>query len=129
MEKGLKDGKDPISIERAALIVKRGWIPEQFKLKSSRPDEINSQELTKLTGHFYPGKNLHDYKIPNNPDNNEWHNMALEDFGMYWDLANYDEARYYYFSTLDLQGENRDECFANSPVMPDTVDEVAEHHY
>lgn len=89
--------EDPVMIERAALIINRGWIPSHLKDKSSRPNEINSRKLHKFRGVFRKGKNLHDYKIPNNPDNNEWHNLALEDIGIYWELANYDECKFYYF--------------------------------
>jgi len=32
-----------------------------------------------MHGVFRAGKDIHDYKVPNNPDNNEWHNLALED--------------------------------------------------
>ena len=105
MEKGLRL-EDPISIERAALIVRRGWIPAAFREKSSRPAEINSKELVKINGCYMPGKNVHDYKIPNNPDNNDWNNLCLEDIGLYWDLPNFDEAKYYYFHCVDIHGEN-----------------------
>ena len=50
-----------------------------------------------MHGVFRAGKDIHDYKVPNNPDNNEWHNLALEDIGIFWDLPNWDEAKYYYF--------------------------------
>lgn len=89
--------KDPISIERAALILNRGWIPEELKDKRSRPNELNTRKLVRVNGTFMKGKNIHDYKIPNNPDNNEWYNLALEDIGIYWDLPNFDECKHYYF--------------------------------
>jgi len=50
-----------------------------------------------MKGVFRKGKDLHDYKVPNDPDNNDWHNLALEDIGIFWDLPNWDEAKYYYF--------------------------------
>lgn len=93
--------KDPISIDRSAIIINRGWIPAELKDKRSRP-ELNSRKLVKLRGVWRKGKNLHDYKIPNNPDNNDWHNMALEDIGIYWDLPNFDECKHYYFQCVDL---------------------------
>jgi hypothetical protein len=58
--------------------------------------------LVRISGTFLKGKNIHDYKIPNNPDNNEWHNLALEDIGIYWDLPNFDECKYYYFQAIEL---------------------------
>jgi hypothetical protein len=57
-----------------------------------------------MHGVFRAGKDIHDYKVPNNPDNNEWHNLALEDIGIFWDLPNWDEAKYFYFHAVDLQG-------------------------
>lgn len=95
--KNMFDKKDPVSIDRAALIVNRGWIPAELKEKRSRPHEINTKKLVRINGVFLKGKNIHDYKVPNNPDNNEWHNMALEDIGIYWDLPNFDEIKHYYF--------------------------------
>jgi cytochrome oxidase assembly protein ShyY1 len=89
--------EDPISIDRSALILNRGWIPKELKDKRSRPNELNSRKLTRVNGVFMRGKNIHDYKIPNNPSNNEWHNLALEDIGIYWDLPNFDECKYFYF--------------------------------
>ena len=99
MNNAIED-EDPIKIERAALIVNRGWIPAHLRDKRTRPTEINSRQLVKLTGVFRRGKDIHDYKVPNNPDNNEWHNMALEDIGIFWDLPNFEESKYYYFNTL-----------------------------
>ena len=128
MEKGLKTGVDPISVDRAALIVRRGWIPAVYKEKTSRPNEINSQELTKLAGCFMPGKNVHDYKIPNNPDANDWNNLCLEDIGIYWDLPNFDESKYYYFQTIDIDGANAD-AVENTPVMADSIDDVCDEFY
>jgi len=128
MQRGLQMNGDPISIERAALIVRRGWIPAGFREKSSRPQEINSRELVKLTGCFMPGKNVHDYKVPNNPDANEWNNLCLEDIGIYWDLPNFDEAKYYYFHAVEIEGQNaaaRD----STPVRADTPDELINEFY
>jgi cytochrome oxidase assembly protein ShyY1 len=109
--------EDYVNIERAAIIVNRGWIPAHLKDKRSRPNEINTRKLVKLRGVFRKGKGLHDYKIPNNPDNNEWHNLALEDIGIYWDLPNWDEAKFYYFELVNLdQGEASNE--GHNQVFP-----------
>ena len=86
---GLKE--DPISVDRAALIVRRGWVPAEYREKTSRSSEISSRELIKITGCFMPSKDIHDYEIPNNPDANDWHNLCCEDLGLYWDLPNCDE--------------------------------------
>lgn len=121
--------EDPISIDRSAIIINRGWIPAELKDRRSRPNEINTRKLVKFRGVWRKGKNIHDYKIPNNPDNNDWHNLALEDIGIYWDLPNYDECKHYYFQVVDLghgQGsESQQEAF---PVAA-SPDEVIEDHY
>ena len=59
-----------------------------------------------MKGTFRAGLDVHQYKYPNNPDNNEWHNLALEDIGIFWDLPNFDEAKFYYFHALDLGKES-----------------------
>lgn len=87
------------------MIVNRGWIPATLRDKRSRPDEVNSRRLVRLTGVFRAGKDIHDYRIPNNPDNNDWHNLALEDIGIFWDLPNWDECKYYYFQCVNLPQE------------------------
>jgi len=71
---------------------------------------------------------VHDYKIPNNPDANEWNNLCLEDIGIYWELPNFDEAKYYYFHCVDLDGQNA-ENQAITPVRADTRDELINEFY
>lgn len=122
--KRLFEKEDPVSIARSALIVNRGWIPAALKDRRSRPNEINTRKLVRIDGVFMKGKNLHDYKIPNNPDNNEWHNLALEDIGIYWDLPNFDECKHYYFQAVDL-GFNEDverKPFPEAPSKDEIVD-------
>lgn len=120
-----------MQIQRAALIINRGWIPEHLKDKRSRPEELNSRKLHKFRGVFRKGKNIHDYKIPNNPTNNEWHNLALEDIGIYWELPNYDEIKHYYFHLVDFNGDGKatDEGLNQSFPIPSNPDEVIENHY
>lgn len=120
----LKD--DPIKLDRSAIIVNRGWIPAQYRDKRSRPSEINKRELVRLTGCWFKGKNVHEYSVPNNPDNNEWNNLCLEDIGIFWDLPNWEEAKYYYFNAVQLNGEEQN---AGSPVTADSKDEVIEKYY
>jgi len=99
------EAKDPVSIDRSAIICVRGWIPAEYRDKRSRPDEVKSQkQLVKVFGTFLRGKDIHDYKYPNNPDNNEWYNLALEDIAIYWDLPNFDECKFYYFRAAELGG-------------------------
>lgn len=103
-----KGNKDKVTkIERAAVIVNRGWIPAELKDKRTRPNETNTRQLVKLKGVFREGKDLHDYKHANNPDNNEWYNLALEDIGLFWDLPNYHEASSYYFQTVDFEDSHQ----------------------
>lgn len=93
---------DPVIIDRAAVIIDRGWIPAHLKDKRSRPNEVDTRKLIKLRGVWRKGQDIHQYKRPNNPDNNEWHNLCLEDIGIYWDLPNFDECKHYYFEVTDL---------------------------
>lgn len=95
--KALFEKKDFVKVDRAAIVVNRGWIPASLKDRKSRPLELNSRQLIKLQGVFRQGKDIHDYKYPNNPDNNEWHNLSLDDIGLFWDLSNFDEQKYFYF--------------------------------
>ena len=77
---------------------------------------------------FRAGKDIHDYKVPNNPDNNEWHNLALEDIGIFWDLPNWDESKYYYFHAIDFEdGSNNFQ--ADAGVKSITKDELVDDHY
>lgn len=119
------DKADPVKIERSAIIVNRGWIPAALRDKRSRPNELNQRQLVKLTGTWRKGKNVHEYKVPNNPDANEWNNLCLEDIGIFWDLPNFDEAKFYYFQSVQLKGEKS----VPSAVTPDKVDEICEDHY
>jgi cytochrome oxidase assembly protein ShyY1 len=93
----LQKKEDPVSVERAAIIVNRGWIPAALKDRRSRPEEINTRKLQKVYGVWRKSENIHEYKAPNNPDNNEWHNLCCEDIGIFWDLPNFHESKYYYF--------------------------------
>jgi cytochrome oxidase assembly protein ShyY1 len=36
-------GEDPIKVDRAAIIVNRGWIPAAYRDKRSRPEELNTR--------------------------------------------------------------------------------------
>lgn len=105
---GLMNDGDSVKIERAAVIVNRGWIPAHLRDKRTRPTEVNTRQLVKLNGCFRPGTDVHKYSAPNDPNSNEWNNMSLEDIGIFWDLPNYQEAKYYYFQAIDLQngGDN-----------------------
>jgi len=129
MRKALQK-EDPITIERSALILNRGWVPYAFKDKRSRPMEQNSQELVRVIGTFRKSKNLHEYTIPNDPDANEWHNLCCEDIGIYWDLPNFDESKYYYFHAVSV-GASKDSLQTGpaTPVVRDSMDEVIESHY
>ena len=41
--KELWNGGDAVKVERAAIIVNRGWIPATLKDKTTRPTEVNSR--------------------------------------------------------------------------------------
>lgn len=89
-------------------MVNRGWIPLHLKDKRMRPNDVNKRELVKLRGVFRAGKDIHDYKVPNDPNNNEWHNLSLEDIGIFWELPNFDEQKYYYFEQVDFNRQGAD---------------------
>lgn len=129
------EGKgDPFQIDKAAVIINRGWIPYQYKDKKSRPWETNSTKLVQVRGVWRAGKDIHDYKIPNNPDNNEWHNIALEDIALYWELPNFCDCKYYYFESIDLNGEggfrtgNSQNDIAPLP-LPNSRDQLIDDYY
>ena len=70
---------------------------------------------------------MHDYTVPNDPDANEWNNLALEDIGIYWDLPNFDECKHYYFQAVDINRGNNE--VEPSPCVADSPDEIIESHY
>lgn len=118
-----------MKIERAAVIVNRGWIPAHLRDKRSRPTEINTRQLVKMNGCFRPGLDVHKYTAPNDPNSNEWNNMSLEDIGIFWDLPNYQEAKYYYFQTVDLQIPGGNEFQKGSGVQVISKDEYIDDYY
>jgi len=122
-------GEDPVSIDRAAIIVNRGWIPAEYRDKRSRPGEVNSKQLVKINGTFRKGKNVHDYSVPNDPDSNEWNNLALEDIGIYWELPNFDECKFFYFHAMDFEAQKDSLSEMHSPAIRDKVDDVITNHY
>jgi len=83
----------------------------------------------KIPGTWRKGKNLHDYRYANNPDNNEWHNIQLEDIGMFWDLPNFDEMKHYYFQATSVGGYlNNSERYTDAPE-PWTPEQTICDHY
>jgi hypothetical protein len=86
---------------------------------------VNSRKLVKIRGVFRAGKDIHDYKAPNNPDNNEWHNICLEDIGIFWELPNFDEQKHYYFQAVDFDYEDS----GDSPVKAIKPDDLINDHY
>merc|ERR1712178_462970 len=70
----MKEGK-PAKLDRAGIIVCRGWIPHNKRDRKSRPEDMNTRQLIRLDGVFRRGKNLHDY----------------------------DQCKYYYFDCVDLE--------------------------
>lgn len=118
-----------IDTDRAAIILNRGWIPYSMKDKKSRPWETNSRQLVKVYGTFLQAKDIHDYSKPNNPDNNEWYNLAPEDLARFWELPNFSELKYFYFQQVDLDNlggatvNNSKEVYAwpNIPTKEDVI--------
>jgi len=91
-----------ITTDRAAIIVNRGWIPQTMKDKRKRLWEKNTRQLVKIQGTFLMAKDIHDYTKPNNPNNNEWYNLAPEDIARFWELPNFNELKQFYFQQVDL---------------------------
>ena len=127
--KNLMNGGDPINLERAAIIVNRGWIPAHLRDKRSRPMEVNSRKLVKVQGVWRASKDVHDYSVPNDPDNNDWNNMCCEDIGIFWDLPNWDEAKWYYFQAVDTNTPDNNLFQQGSGITPISKDELIDEHY
>ena len=53
--------------------------------------------------------------------------MALEDIGIFWDLVNWDEAKFYYFQAIESAAQ--DEHLTSGPIQPLTNDEIITEHY
>jgi hypothetical protein len=79
--------------------------------------------LVKISGCFQPGKTIHDYQVPNDPDANEWNNLCLEDIGIYWDLPNFDEAKWYYFHAVQFKNDGCAQIDIPTPAVPDKPDD------
>ena len=90
---------------------------------------MNKKELVQINGCFRKGKNVHDYSVPNEPDSNEWNNLALEDIGIFWELPNFDEQKFFYFHAVDFTQHSDSLSKLESPAIQDTVDEVIDNHY
>lgn len=78
---------------------------------------MNTKELIRINGCFRKGKNVHDYKVPNDPDSNEWNNLALEDIGIFWELPNFDEQKYFYFHAVDFAAHSDSLSQLQSPAI------------
>lgn len=129
----LKNEKGIISTDRAAIIVNRGWIPYNLKDKRKRLWEQNTRQLTKIEGTMVMAKDIHDYKVPNNPTNNEWYNLAPEDIARFWELPNFNELKQFYFQQVDLK-ETGGASINNSAEkyawpMPKSKEEVIREYY
>lgn len=57
--KNLFAKSDPVIIDRAAVIIDRGWIPAYLKDKRSRPNEVDTRKLIKIRGVWRKGKDIH----------------------------------------------------------------------
>lgn len=116
--KSMSEGGEAVKVSRSAIIVNRGWIPYNLKDRRSRPWDTNDNQLVKVRGTWRKGKNVHDYKIANNPDNNEWHNLCPEDIATFWELPNANELKFFYFQAVDLDGIKGTEKMETGEVIP-----------
>lgn len=119
--------------DRAGIIVHRGWIPYSLKDKKSRPWEQNTRQLVRIKGTFREAKDIHDYKYPNNPNNNEWYNLAPEDIARYWELPNFNELKQFYFQAIDLNTTGGSDLGIGNKVYKwprfPTKEEIVRDHY
>lgn len=119
--------KEKISdTDRAAIIVNRGWIPESMKDRSTRPWEKTSRQLIRIPGTFLQAKNIHDYKRANNPNTDEWYNLAPEDLARYWELSNFNELKQFYFQHIALAGEPG--MGYKFPIAPNSDDVIRDYY-
>jgi len=121
------DGGSMAKLDRAGIIVCRGWIPHHKRDRKTRPEDRNTRQLVRLDGCFRPGKNIHNYIKPNNPEANEWYNVALEDFAIFWDMPNWDQCKWYYFDAVDLSAA--DEGPVRTCAIPKTKEELIYEQY
>ena len=101
--------KSHIKIKRAAVVINRGWIPYHLKDKKKRPHEINSRELMKIRGVWRQSELIHDYRTPNNTEDNEWNAICVEDIAGFWELPNEVEMKFFYFEQIDLEDQGKNE--------------------
>ena len=97
-------------VDRAGIILNRGWIPYSMKNRANRPEQTHTRKLIKVQGTFRRSADVHDYKIPNNPADNDWHNLATEDIATFWELPNFNELRYFYFQQVTFQTIGNETC-------------------
>lgn len=122
-----------VSVERAGVVINRGWIPYHMKDKRKRHWEQNNRHLVKVRGVWRRGKDVHDYKVPNNPDSNEWHNICCEDILGFWELPNQVDMKFFYFQQVDIEGDGGNELQqegVDAPYpIPITRDELINDQY
>ena len=95
--------------------------------------EKNSRQLVKINGTFMKAKDIHDYSVPNNPSNNEWHNLAPEDLARFWELSNFNELKEFYFQQLASTDSNTNIIQNNNninkfPIVTGQEEIIREHH-
>lgn len=128
-----QDADNMIQYERAGIVVNRGWVPYALRDKKHRQNETNSKKLVKMVGTWRESKDVHEYKVPNNPDDNEWNNLCVGDIANYWELPNAGEMKYHYFQITDKDNIGASVDHTTGEIhqwpMPITTDELVEDHY
>lgn len=128
-----KDMRKILTLDRAAIVIHRGWIPYELKDKRKRLWEKTTNQLVKYQGFMTRSPNVHDYTTPNDHTNNEWHHASVEDMAQYWALPNMNELKRFYFQVADLDS-SVGHTFNNGDVVykwprPSTTDEIIEEYY
>lgn len=90
--------------EPQAILVNRGWLPEDLKLW--KYDKINSAQ-SRLTGVLYRGDNLTKYSKPNQPLFHSYRSVVPRELAIVNNLANEEEASQFMLKVMDFDPNAR----------------------
>lgn len=101
-------------------------IPAALKDRRTRPHDFNSGKQETILGTLRrTGNNTHNFKEPNDPSFNLWKNFSLEDFAIYWQLPNRNDAKYVYFQVVDfgssIGNENNNDIYPIKTSIQDVI--------
>ena len=73
------------------------------------------------------GNDTHKFKEPNDPTFNLWKNFSLEDFSIYWQLPNRNDAKYVYFQQIDFGSLTKEEAKDIYPLKTSINDLIVQN--